>query len=298
MKRFLSVALILVSVLVLSAVTVIDDAGRVVTLPRVPTRIVSLSPSATRFLIFLGLEDRIVGVTDFDEYDRAERVGMMVPVNLEKVVALKPDLVVTFGGFQLPEVPKLERAGLNVLVINPTSLNDVIRGVMLLGTVFGVQEKARNLAEELNNKMIEMGKKTYNVPPDKRPKVLFMLSSPGPDVKEIWTCGAGSYLNDLISLAGGVNIAAGIAGPNGWPQVSLEYVVAQNPDVILVGVYVPGTEKQEVEKVKNFTPFKSVNAVKSGRIFPVDGNLASQPSPDIFQLLDVFHSFFYGGKGN
>lgn len=295
MFRKLGVLLfVLMSTLTL-AVVVVDDAGRVVEFSAVPERVVSLSPAATRFLIFLGLEDRIVGVTDYDSYE-AERVGAMVPVNVEKVVALNPDLVLMFGGFQLPEVAKLERVGLKVLVINPTSLDDIIRDVVLLGTIFGERKLAVEKAEELKNKMLEIGKKAYNIPPSKRPKVLYLISAPGPDVKEIWTCGEGSYLDEIISLAGGMNIASGIAGPNGWPQLSLEYVVAQNPDVIIVGVYVPGTEDEEVKKILDFDPFREINAVKNKRVFTVDGNLASQPSPDVFKLLDILYDYFYGGN--
>lgn len=158
MFRKLGVLLfVLMSTLTL-AVVVVDDAGRVVEFSAVPERVVSLSPAATRFLIFLGLEDRIVGVTDYDSYE-AERVGAMVPVNVEKVVALNPDLVLMFGGFQLPEVAKLERVGLKVLVINPTSLDDIIRDVVLLGTIFGERKLAVEKAEELKNKMLEIGKK-------------------------------------------------------------------------------------------------------------------------------------------
>ncbi|MCD6551512.1 cobalamin-binding protein [Thermotoga sp.] len=285
---------VMVSILTL-AVTIVDDAGRVVEITSVPKRVVSLSPAATRFLIFLGLEDRIVGVTDYDSYE-AERVGAMVPVNIEKVVALDPDLVLMFGGFQLPEVAKLEKVGVKVLVINPTSLDDIIRDVVLLGAVFGEPKPASEKANELKKEMLEIGKKTYNIPPSKRPKVLYLISAPGPDVKEIWTCGEGSYLNEIISLAGGMNIASGIAGPNGWPQLSLEYVVAQNPDVIIVGVYVPGTEDEEVKKILEFEPFREINAVKNKKVFTVDGNLSSQPSPDVFKLLDILYDYFYGGS--
>ncbi|PLV58679.1 cobalamin-binding protein [Thermotoga sp. KOL6] len=293
-KRWLSFLMLLFGIFSL-AVVVVDDVGRVVEISTVPERVVSLSPSATRFLVFLGLEDRIVGVTDYDSY-QAERVGAMVPVNVEKVVSLNPDLVLMFGGFQLPEVVKLEKVGLKVLVINPVSLDDIIRDVVLLGIIFDKQEYAAKKASELREEMLKIGKKTYNVPPSERPKVLYLTSAPGPEVKEVWTCGAGSYLNEIISIAGGINIASGIAGPNGWPQLSLEFIVAQNPDVIVVGVYVPGTEKSEVEKIMKFKPFEEVNAVKFGKVFAIDGNLASQPSPDIFKLIEVFYEFFYGGS--
>jgi len=295
MRKLVVLVLILLSIVGLS-LTVIDDAGRIVEIEKRPERIVSVSPAATKFFLFLGIERYIVGVTNWDSYEKAERIGDMVPLNIEKIFSLNPDLVVSFGGFQLPEVEKLERKGLKVLVLNPVSLKDILKDLVLVGVVMGEEEKARKMAKDLENKMISLGKKTYNIPPSERPKVLFLMSPPGPELRDIWTCGEGSYLNELISLSGGINIASGIPGPNGWPQISIEYVVAMNPDVIIVASFSKSSENTDVQKVLDFPPFKSVNAVKEKRVFSIDGNLASQPSPYIFELLDVFYSIFHGGS--
>ena len=295
MRKLVVLVLILLSIVGLS-LTVIDDVGRIVEIEKRPERIVSVSPAATKFFLFLGIERYIVGVTNWDSYEKAERIGDMVPLNIEKIFSLNPDLVVSFGGFQLPEVEKLERKGLKVLVLNPVSLKDILKDLVLVGVVMGEEEKARKMAKDLENKMISLGKKTYNIPPSERPKVLFLMSPPGPELRDIWTCGEGSYLNELISLSGGINIASGIPGPNGWPQISIEYVVAMNPDVIIVASFSKSSENTDVQKVLDFPPFKSVNAVKEKRVFSIDGNLASQPSPYIFELLNVFYSIFHGGS--
>nr|HRD19626.1 cobalamin-binding protein [Fervidobacterium sp.] len=106
--------LFLIVLTVLSfGITVVDDAGRIVNIPVAPRRVVSAAPNATRYLQALGLENRIVGVTDWDNYKKAENIGNLVPLNIEKIYSLKPDLVILFGGFQLPEVEKLEKANLN-----------------------------------------------------------------------------------------------------------------------------------------------------------------------------------------
>ncbi|HDG62084.1 MAG TPA: ABC transporter substrate-binding protein, partial [Thermotoga sp.] len=273
MRKLVVLVLILLSIVGLS-LTVIDDAGRIVEIEKKPERIVSVSPAATKFFLFLGIERYIVGVTNWDSYEKAERIGDMVPLNIEKIFSLNPDLVVSFGGFQLPEVEKLERKGLKVLVLNPVSLKDILKDLVLVGVVMGEEEKARKMTKDLENKMISLGKKTYNIPPSERPKVLFLMSPPGPELRDIWTCGEGSYLNELISLSGGINIASGIPGPNGWPQISIEYVVAMNPDVIIVASFSKSSENTDVQKVLDFPPFKSVNAVKEKRVFSIDGNLA------------------------
>jgi len=292
MRKFTILVLVLLTVLAFS-LTVIDDVGRIVEIKEKPERIVSVSPSATKFFLYLGLEKHIVGVTDWDSYQNAERIGNMVPLNVEKILSLQPDLVVAFGGFQLPEVEKLEKKGLKVLVLNPNTLKDIIKDLILVGVIMGKEKEAKKMAKDLEEKMISFGKKVYNIPVSERPKVLFLISPPGPELKDIWTCGEGSYLNEMISLAGGINIASGIPGPNGWPQISIEYIVAMNPDIIIVASYSPNSN--DVEKVLNFPPFKNVNAVKNKRVFSVDGNQVSQPSPYIFELLDEFHNMFYGG---
>ncbi len=274
-------------------ITVLDDLGRVVTIEKAPQRVVSVSPAATRYLVFLGLQDRVVGVTDWDILaGKVEKIGNMVPLNVEKIVSLKPDLVLAFGGFQAPEVPKLERVGLKVLVINPKSLEDILRSLVMVGYVFGVEDEAKEKAEELREEMLKVAKKAYSIPIDRRPKVLYLSSVPSAGSKEFWTACAGSYMNDLITLAGGRNIAASLSGPNGWVPLSLEYIYKENPDVIIVAKYF-GSDEDVIKAVENFKPFKALKAVRKGRILVIDGNVASQPSPEIFQLLEVMYEFLH-----
>ena len=291
--RKLSLALLvfLTALLIAYPITVIDDLGRVVSVEKEPKRVVSVSPAATRYLVYLGLEDRVVGVTDWDVLaGKVEKIGNMVPLNVEKIVSLKPDLVLAFGGFQAPEIPKLEKAGLNVLVINPTSLNDILRSLVSIGYVFGVEEKAKKKAWELREKMLKIAKEAYKIPLSKRPKVLYLASVPKAGSKEFWTACSGSYMNDLITLAGGRNIAASLAGPNGWIPLSLEFIYKENPDVIIVAKYF-GKDEDVKKAIENFKPFKPLKAVKNGRILVIDGNVASQPAPQIFDLLEVIYEF-------
>ncbi len=298
LRKFLTVFMFLSLVVLVSGypLTVVDDLGRVVTIQRAPERVVSVAPSATRFLISLGLKGKIVGVTDWDplKAEGVESVGNMVPLNLEKIISLEPDLVLSFGGFQAGEVYKLEKMGITVIAINPTTLNDILKSLSLLGAVFGVENEAKALVKNLQKELMDVALKAYKVPVDKRPKVLYLSASPDANMKEFWVPVSGSYLNDLIILAGGRNITAGLSGPNGWAPVSIEYIVSQNPDVIIVATYIPGSEDSVKKAVMDYPPFKDLNAVKNGKIFIVDGNLASQPSPDIFKLLKAFYDFFYG----
>ncbi|WP_448375478.1 ABC transporter substrate-binding protein [Fervidobacterium sp.] len=293
LRKVLLVVVLLSTVLSL-AIAVVDDAGRIVNIPMPPRRVVSAAPSATRYLQALGLESRIVGVTAWDNYKKAENIGNMVPLNIEKIYSLKPDLVITFGGFQFPEVEKLEKARLTAYVLNANTLTDIIKAVGQLGAVFNVKQKSDKLVDELRTKMTEVGQKTSKIPLENRPTVFFTITIPDEKAKELWTAGTGSYMNELIVIAGGRNIASPYSGNNGWLSVSWEWLVKEDPDVIIIGGY--GDAKEIEKSVKNHSIMKNLKAVKNGKVFVVDGSEVSQAAPHIFKYLDIFYNFFYGGK--
>jgi len=214
MKKLLLLVILMLSVFAFT-VTFVDDAGRIVSLERPPERVICAAPSATKFLEYLGLTDRIVGVTNWDTFE-SERIGDLYPLNMEKILSLNPDLVILFGGFQLPEVTKLEEMNIPSLVLNANSVKGVLDDLVLLGVVFDIGKKAKERAQKLEQYYLEIAKKAYNIPYGERVRVAFISDVPGSDVKEIWTGGQGSFINELITLAGGVNIASGLTGPNGY----------------------------------------------------------------------------------
>jgi len=297
MRKLLTLVMLIVFLALVWSypITVVDDAGRTVTITQRPQRVICAAPSTTKFLQYLGLEDKIIAVTNWDDFE-AERIGDLFPINLEKIVSLNPDLIFTFGGFQLPEVVKLEQQGLTTVVLNANSVQQILNDLVLVGTIMGIPEKAKQLANQLQERYLNIAKKGYNIPFDKRVKVVFLMDIPGPDVREIWTCGQGSYLNDLITLAGGANIAALFTGPNGFLPISLEYIVSQNPDVLIVTSYVPNSEEQIKEKISNHSILKSLKAVKNKRIYVYDNYLLSLPVPQLVEYIEKFYNDFYGGK--
>jgi len=292
--RKLTLLFLIVLTVLSFGITVVDDAGRIVNISVAPRRVVSAAPNATRYLQALGLENRIVGVTEWDNYKKAESIGNLVPLNVEKIYSLKPDLVIVFGGFQLPEVEKLEKANLNTYVLNPTTLNDIIKAVGQLGAIFNVKTKSDTLVKDLTKQMTDMGIKTSKIALDKRLKVFYTATVPDASAKELWTAGTGSYLNDLIAIAGGRNIAAQYTGNNGWLSVNWEWLVQQDPDIIVVGSY--GDEKATLQAVRDHAIMKNLRAVKNNKVFVVDGDEISQVAPQTFKYLDIFYNFFYGGK--
>ncbi len=292
-KKLLAVLFLVTAVLAFSIV-LIDDAGRLVNIPVIPQRVVSASPNASRYIKILGLEKRVVGVTSWDSVIKAENIGNLVPLNVEKIYSLKPDLVFVFGGFQLPEVEKLEKAKLTAFVLNPTTLNDIVRATAKISAIFNLKDKGDKIVKSLNDKIVQMGQKTSKIPLNQRPTVFYTISVPDENTKELWTAGTGSYINDLIVIAGGKNITAGYSGNNGWLPVNFEFVVQNDPDIIIVGGY--GDPKQIEQVFKNHPILKNLKAVKNNKVFVFDGDELSQPAPQIIDYLEVFYKVFYGGK--
>ena len=294
MKKLLLLVVLMLSVFAFT-VTFVDDAGRIVSLERSPERVICAAPSATKFLEYLGLTDRIVGVTNWDTFE-SERIGDLYPLNMEKILSLNPDLVILFGGFQLPEVTELEEMNIPSLVLNANSVKGVLDDLVLLGVVFDIGKKAKERAQKLEQYYLEIAKKAYNIPYSERVRVAFISDVPGSDVKEIWTGGQGSFINELITLAGGVNIASGLTGPNGYLPLSIEYIVSQDPDVMIATTYSYGTEQQIVEKLKEYAPFSDIKAVKNSRIYVFHVDEVSLPVPQTISLVERFYNIFYGEK--
>jgi len=268
-------------------ITLVDDAGNVVTITSTPMRVIDAAPSVTDFLLQLGYANRIVGVTQYDSYTKAENIGLLYPLDLEKILSLKPDIVFLFGGFQLPQYERLKKIGITAFVLNANSLNGVYRDVMDVATIMGDPQKGVTLVNKLKDIESKIENSAYKIPLDQRPTVFY-----GSPSKEIWTAGMGSYLNELISLAGGVNITGNYAGPNGWLPVSPEFVVSKNPDIILVPYFAPGGEEAAIKQFETYPPFANLKAVKEGHVYAINGNIASQPNTQLINLLQQLYDIF------
>jgi len=263
-------------------VAVVDDAGREVEITGVPERIISLAPSNTEILFALGLGDKVVGVTDFCDYPEEaleiEKVGGIEP-NYEKIVALEPDLVLAIGGSpaQLEKAQAMEDLGLTALVLEPSGMEGVFANIELIGEATGAQEKASELVTQLRARVEEVTEKVAAV--EDRPKVFFELDATDPS--RPYTAGPGSFIDALIDMAGGINLGA--AAEIRWAQFSAEEIIAQDPEIIILGDANYGVT---VESVKERPGWGVITAVKEGAIYPIDDTLVSRPGPRIVDGLE------------
>ncbi|MBI4297050.1 MAG: cobalamin-binding protein [Chloroflexi bacterium] len=255
-----------------------DDLGRPITLKETPHRIVSMAPSNTELLFALGLGSKVVGVDDFSDYPpqakETAKVGGFIP-SLEKIVALEPDLVLGIGE-TLPEYAStLEARGIPVVILQPKDIEGILADIELVGAITGARKEARELATEMRREVNAVVTKAQGSP---RVRVFYEID--GSDPVRPWTAGPGSFIQALIEMAGGANIASEAAGP--WVQISAEEIVRADPQVILLGDAAYGTT---VESVKRRPGWGGLSAAKVGAIYPIDADITTRPGPRIVQGL-------------
>jgi iron complex transport system substrate-binding protein len=260
---------------------VYDDFKTPFALMEAPQRIVSLAPNLTEILFALGLGDRVVGVTRYCDYPpqalQKEKIGGMVDPNLEMIQSLRPDLIVGFRGNPLGVLNKLRNLHFPVFVLNlGSSLDGLFQTIEKVGRVTRAEDPAKNLVAGLKEKHQAIGLALRDV--SKRPKVFLSVYGQG-----LWTCGEGSYLNDLLVQAGGVNIAAHI--PRRWLQLNREQLIHENPDIVIIMAKDKERFSQAGESFRADPRLKDVRAVKDNNIHWLDENIAGRFGPRLIDAL-------------
>lgn len=257
----------------------IDAMERKVNIPPCPKRIVSLAPSITETLFALGLDKEIVGVTMFSDYPEAARlkprIGSYVSISLEKVVSLNPDLIIgTADGNRRETVEQLERVGLPVYVVNPTSLDDIFEMILNVGKITGRGDVAKRLVHNLRKRVQFVVSQTEEL---EKPRVFCQVG-----IAPIVTVGKNTLHNKLITLAGGINVSG--EEETKYPRYSIEEIIVRQPDIIIVSSMKRGGD---FERVRNkWKRWRNIPAVKSDRIHIINTDLVDHPSPRIVDGLE------------
>jgi iron complex transport system substrate-binding protein len=259
--------------------TVTDFQNRSVTVPKRPDRIVSIGPSITEFLFALGAGPRVVGVDDFSDEPAAasqvEKVGG-IKVNFEKVVSLKPDLVLSVK-FSDGTIEKLAGAGLLVLVVDPQSAGDVARTAILLGRAVG--SDGETMARDIQKRVDDVRTKTAAA--TTKPRVYHEIDASDPT--KIFTVGPGSYIHDLIGIAGGQNIAA--SATSAYPQLSAEEILRSDPEIIVLAA---ADYSAKPDQVAARAGWSALTAVKNKRIVTIAPNLINRPGPRVGEAAEAY----------
>jgi len=267
-----------------------DEAGRRVAVPDEPQRIVSLAPSVTEILFALGLGERVVGVTEFSNHPAEAaakpKVGSFVRLNAERILDLKPDLAVgTVDGNRLDLVRLLEDAGVAVYAVNPQSVDGMIRTVAGLGAACGVPARGDALSRDLRSRLARVTERTRG---SNRPRVFLQINT-----RPIMSVNRNTLHHDVIRLAGGVNLTAHHAVP--YPRVSLEEILSQGPDVILISSMERGGAFEEARQA--WFQWNTIPAVRTGRVHLIDSDLIDRASPRVIQGLEAMADLLHPKDG-
>ena len=248
-----------------------DEIGRTLNVKANPQRIVSLAPSVTETLFALGLDNRVVGVTSFCDYPpeakTKESVGDTLKPSLEKIIALKPDLVIVSTASQLEQsVRRLVELGIPVYVSNPRDVEGLLTSIERIGEIAGVPDRANEVTRQLRSRIDAVRDRIAARP---QPRVFLILGC-----EPLITAGGPSFITDLIARAGGRSISA--EESMDYPQFSLETAVARQPEVIFLQA---GNE--DLPARLNQTP-----AARGGRVYRLDDALLLRPGPRIVDGLE------------
>lgn len=272
-----------------AAGNITDDLGRNVLVEKIPERIISLAPSNTEILFALGLGDKVVGVTDYCTYPpkaiEKPKVGGFNTVNIETVVSLTPDLLLATQIHNKTIIPALERLNLTVVALSPETLTGVIDDIKLIGNITGTPKESSQLTGDLQKRIDAVKSKTGKLTQEQKPTVLYLTWH-----DPLMTAGKGTLADDVITMAGGINIAGDISGNS---NITLEIVIDRNPQIIVASVGMGSGEDLPWQYVNTESRLKATDALIHNRVYKIDGDLIHRSGPRIVDALEIMAQFLH-----
>lgn len=285
MKKILSILMLTVMVMGLvgcsspeeatnKQISIVDMGGKEITLESTPQRIVSLSPTNTEIIFAIGGEDKLVGVTTYCDFPEAaqsiEKIGGFSDTNVELIVSLQPDLVI--GGAYVDENVKttLESLGIPVANTEATSIDAIYESIELVGALIGHEDGATKVVEDMKSEFAQIATEAAG----KEPLPIFYVVWNEP----LQTAGKNTFIDEVIGLAGGKNIAGELES---WAMYSVEELIKQNPYGVISAKH-SRPEEVTIQTFQNDMGFKDLSAIKEGRLYIMsDDNTISRGGPRI-----------------
>jgi iron complex transport system substrate-binding protein len=260
-----------------AAVSARDDLNTVVRLPRPAGRIVSLTPNVTEMLFAIGAGKQVVGRTTFCDYPpeakRKPALGGLVNPDVEKVVALKPDLVIVARLVPRDVQEQIKRRRIPVFALDARRWSDIQRHIGVLGTLTGREREAARLRKSLDTRLRAVATKVAGRP---RPKVMVVANR-----EPLIIAGAGSFIGDAVRMAGGTPVT--VAGRADWPVVNGEQVLAANPEVIVL----PGGSAADLAQVREMAGVRHTAAVRAERVISGRRDELLRPGPRLVAAVEA-----------
>ncbi|NLL38096.1 MAG: ABC transporter substrate-binding protein [Clostridiales bacterium] len=271
------------------SIVVTDMKGREIALDAPAEKIVTLTAADCEIVYALGAGDKVVGRGEYCDYP--EEVFSVPAVqsggdtNIEQIISLSPQVVIMSTMAQTDEqIEALEKAGIKVVVTEAPDIESTYGAIKLIGTVVGKDEEAANLISSMKKAFSDFSSKAT----DKGTKTVYYEISPLE--YGLWTAGQGTFMNELGSLIGLVNIFADVEG---WAEISQEQVIQRNPDYIITSVMSFGDGPTPIEEIINRPGWQDITAVKNESILNVDSYEMIRPGPRLVNAIEELYSFIY-----
>jgi iron complex transport system substrate-binding protein len=274
------ITILLAGGLPLAAKTAEDQLGREIRVPNDPKRIIALAPSISEIIFALGQQGRLKGTTQFSNYPpeaaKLPKVGSYVRLDLERIVALNPDLCIAIkDGNPKAIIDRLQSLNIPVFAVNPRNLESLLQTILKIGSVLNASAKAKTLVEDMRSRMQQVDTLVSRI--DRRPRVFIQIG-----ISPIISAGSNTFVDELIVRAGGINVAA---GNSTYPHFSREQVLALAPDVLIITTM---ARSGAFEKAKaDWDRLSQMPAVRKKRIYTVNSDLFDRPSPRLLDALEI-----------
>jgi iron complex transport system substrate-binding protein len=271
---------LLVSGFAVEAKTVRDQLGREVRVPDDPRRVVALAPSITEIVFALEQQDRLKGTTQFSNYPpeaaTLPRVGSYVRLDLERIVALNPDLCIAIKDGNPKEIiDRLHSLNIPVFAVNPRNLESMMKTIQKIGGLLNASARAKTLVKEMRSRVLQVDTLVSKV--KLRPRVFIQIG-----ISPIISAGSNTFIDELIIRAGGINVAA---GNRSYPHFSREQVLALAPEVLIITSM---SRSGAFEKARtDWIRLADMPAVRQNRIYTVNSDIFDRPSPRLVNALEI-----------
>jgi iron complex transport system substrate-binding protein len=268
-----------------------DGLGRQVSFDVPAQKIVSIAPSNTEILFALGAASQVVGRDEFSDFPEQAKAlpsigGGYGALDMEKMVALQPDLVLASQLTPAEQVAAIEKLGLKTYLLpNPKDIEGMFDNLQAVGKITGREKEAQNLIVQLRKRVAAVDARLAKI--DQKPTVFYELDNTDPNAP--WTAGQGSFIDTLIKRAGGVNIGAQLS--DAYAQISVEKLLEDNPQIIILGDYTYGGVKPEDVLARQ--AWAGMDAIKQKKVYTFDDNLVSRPGPRLVDGLEALAALLH-----
>lgn len=246
--------------------SVTDDDHHLFSQRKPLRRVISLAPAITETIFAIGGGDSVVGVIQGSDFPQAAQhipvVGSYAGIDLEKILSLRPDLIVVWGHAFARQLEVLKHMGIPVYVSDPRRISDIPRNMQNLGCLLDLKAKSRRAAEDFSQRLLRITKQNQHA---QRLRVFYQIGPPA-----LFTINKNSWIDQAISLCGGVNVFAG--AHFAAPEVSMESVIAADPQVIL-------SDAGEAKWISQWLKWPAISAVRNRYLFAVPADWIDRPGP-------------------